>query len=82
MQLTPIQVECYAGTKADESPRRFSWQGGRIEVDEILDRWRQVEDRPGRPRAECFRVRGTDRREYTLRHDLESDEWFVEQAAG
>ena len=23
MKLIPIQVECYAGTKADETPRRF-----------------------------------------------------------
>ena len=27
MKLTPIEVECYAGIKADETPRRFSWEG-------------------------------------------------------
>ena len=37
--LIPIQVECYAGAKADETPRRFTWEGQTIEVDEVVDRW-------------------------------------------
>jgi hypothetical protein len=32
MRLIPIKVECYAGAKADETPRRFIWQGRPIEV--------------------------------------------------
>ena len=38
MKLTSIQVECYAGAKADETPRRFTWDGQTFEVDEVLDR--------------------------------------------
>ncbi len=77
MILIPIQVECYAGMKADESPRRFTWEGRCIEVAEVLDRWYQVESLPEWPRADCFKVRGTDGLEYLLKHDLESDEWFL-----
>ena len=79
MKLIPIEVECYAGAKADESPRRFRWEGRFIEVGEVLDRWHQVESRPEWPRADYFKVRGGDGREYLLKHDLESYEWFLGQ---
>jgi hypothetical protein len=39
MRLIPIKVECYAGIKADETPRRFIWEERLIEVEEIFDRW-------------------------------------------
>jgi hypothetical protein len=79
MRLTPIQVECYAGTKADETPRRFIWEGQTLEVGEVLDRWYQVESKPEWPRADYFQVRAANDREYLLKHDLESDEWFLGQ---
>ena len=77
MNLTPIQVECYAGVKADETPRRFTLEERTIEVGEVLDRWYQVESKPEWPRADYFKVRGADGPEYLLKHDLESDEWFL-----
>ncbi len=77
MKLNPIQVECYAGAKADESPRRFHLEGQVIEVEEVLDRWYQVESKPEWPRADYFKVRARDGREYLLKHDLELDEWFL-----
>jgi len=79
MRLAPIQVECYAGTKADETPRRFIWEGQTQEVGEVLDRWYQVESNPEWPRADYFKVRAANDREYLLKHDLESDEWFQGQ---
>jgi hypothetical protein len=79
MKLIPIQVECYAGAKADETPRRFIRQGRTIEVGEVLDRWHQVESKPEWPRADYFKVRSVDEREYLLKHDLESDEWYLGQ---
>jgi len=79
MKLIPIQVECYAGTKADETPRRFLWEERSIEVGEVPDRWYQVESKPEWPRADYFKVRGMDQTEYLLKHDLESDEWFLGQ---
>ena len=77
MQLVTIQVDCYAGHKADEAPRRFLWEEEWISVEEVLDRWHQVESKPEWPRADYFKVRGADQREYLLKHDLEADGWFL-----
>ena len=79
MRLIPIKVECYAGIKADETPRRFTWEERPIEVEEVLDRWYQVESKPEWPRADYFKVRAVDEREYLLKHDLESDDWYLGQ---
>jgi len=79
MKLIPIKVECHAGIKADETPRRFTWDERPIEVEEVLDRWYQVESKPEWPRADYFKVRSMDQREYLLKHDLESDEWYLGQ---
>jgi len=77
MRLTPIQVQCYAGARADETPRRFACEERTLEVGEVLDRWYQVESQPEWPRANYFKVRAEDDRQYLLKHDLESDEWFL-----
>jgi len=77
MVLLPIQVECYAGHKADETPRRFLVEGKWVEVEEVVDRWYQVESLPEWPRADYFKVRGADQREYLLKHDQEVDGWFL-----
>jgi hypothetical protein len=77
MHLIPIKVESRAESKADETPRRFIWETREIEVEEILDRWHQVESKPEWPRADYFKVRGADRHDYLLKHDLESDEWYL-----
>jgi hypothetical protein len=79
MKLIPILVECCAGAKADETPRRFIWQGRAIEVEEALDRWYLVESKPEWPRADYFKVRNLDDREFLLKHELESDEWYLGQ---
>ena len=77
MELTPIKVECYAGAKADETPRRFIRDERPIEVAEVLDRWYQVESQPEWPRADYFKVRGADGHEYLMKHDLESGIWYL-----
>ena len=79
MILIPIHVECYAGNKADETPRWLRWEERLIEIGEVLDRWYQVENQPEWPRADYFKGRGVDQREYLLKHDLESDEWYLSQ---
>ncbi|HYG36744.1 MAG TPA: hypothetical protein VEC99_18270 [Clostridia bacterium] len=77
MRLTPIQVECYAGSRADETPRRFTMEERVVEVAEIIDRWYQIESKPEWPRADYFKVMGADQHEYLLKHDLESDGWYL-----
>jgi len=74
MKLTPIQVECYAGVKADETPRRFKLEERVIEITEVSDRWYQVKSQPEWPRADYFKVRGVDQHDYLLKHDLESED--------
>src|SRR5262249_35056032 len=73
MRLTMIEVECYAGAKADETPRRFNLEGQTIELIEVLDRWYQLESKPEWPRADYFKVRAVDEHEYLLKHDLEAN---------
>jgi hypothetical protein len=75
VKLVAIQVECFGGDKADGTPRRYAVEGHAAQVGEVLDRWYQVEREPEWPRA-YFKVHADDGRDYRLKHDLESDEWF------
>ena len=77
MKFVSVQVECYAGHKADETPRRFQWEEQRVEVEEVVDRWHQIESRPEWLHADYFKVRGTDQCEYFLKHELEADAWHM-----
>ena len=77
MWLTPIQVECYAGHKADETPRRFLWEGTWLEVVDVVDRWYQAAGNPEWPLADYFKVLAADQHEYLLKHDRESDAWYL-----
>ncbi|GAB4249251.1 hypothetical protein [Deferrisoma sp.] len=63
-----LEVECYAGTRADERPVRFRIGRRCVEVTEILDRWLGEDHR-------YFKVRGDDGATYILRLDLEADRW-------
>lgn len=63
-----LKVECHAGYRGEETPRRF-WLGGRcIEVQEVLDRWLAPEHR-------YFKLRGDDGALYILRHDAAAERW-------
>ncbi|MBI5756868.1 MAG: hypothetical protein HZA12_08080 [Nitrospirae bacterium] len=63
-----IKVECYAGHKGEETPRRFFIGERKIEVIEIVDCWLSPDHR-------YFKVRGDDGFLYILRHDAISMEW-------
>ena len=79
MRLRQIKVECCAGSKTDDTPHRFNLEGQTIEVGEVLDRWYQIESKPEWPRADYFKVRAVNEREYLLKHDLEANKWFLGQ---
>lgn len=54
------RVECYAGSRGDEEPRAVVFADGRrVEVAEVLERWRSPDHRG-------FRVRGEDGGVYRL----------------
>jgi len=63
-----IRVECYAGYRGEETPRRF-WLGSRqIEVRDIQDRWLA-------PDYRYFKLAGDDDSVYIIRHNMESLAW-------
>lgn len=63
-----VRVECYAGYRGEEEPRRFVWQEQHLQVAEILDRWLD-------PTHRYFKVRADEGTVYLLRHDVDSGEW-------
>ncbi len=65
-----IAVECYAGYRTDETPRRFSLGKRLIQVALIVDRWATPDDR-------YFRVAGDDGQVYLLRQSGDNREWEV-----
>lgn len=67
-QPSTIRVECYAGQRAEESPRRFFLGRKQIEVSEIIDRWLD-------PSHSYFKLRGDDGGIYILRYDPAGDRW-------
>jgi len=69
--MREIQVECYAGYRADERPVRFVLRGRTFEVQEVEDRWYS-------PGATFFRVIVEDGNRYVLRHDEAQDVWTWE----
>ena len=74
MPASLLQVECYAGYRADERPVRFRFGAAperTLEVQEVLDQWHGVGYR-------CFRVRADDHNLYVLRHHEGEDIWTLD----
>jgi hypothetical protein len=63
-----IEVECYAGHRGEETPRRFTLNGRRVEVAELLDSWLAPDHR-------YFELRGSDGATYIIRHDVATGSW-------
>jgi len=63
-----IQVECYAGYRGEETPRRVRFGEHTVEVAEMLDRWLS-------PDYRYFKFRGGDEALYIIRHDVERGFW-------
>jgi len=65
-----VQVECYAGRKAEERPLRFRIDGHEYIVEEVLDQWYGPEDI-------FFKIQADDGNLYVLRHQtsVPDGEW-------
>ncbi len=63
-----IRVECYAGYRDQERPRRLLLGRRQVAVVEIVDRWLDPEHR-------YFKVRGDDGALYIIRYDVCHDSW-------
>ncbi len=65
-----IRVDCHAGHRGEETPRRFHLGARVIEVAEVADQWLAPEHR-------YFKVIGDDGRRYILRQDTVSGRWAL-----
>lgn len=63
-----LKVDCHAGYRGEETPRRLDLAGRTVEVVEVVDRWYGPDHR-------YFKVRGDDGALYLLRHDEAADRW-------
>lgn len=63
-----IRVECYAGHRGEETPRRFWIDERLVTVVEILDRWLAPDHR-------YFKIAGDDGDVYIIRFDLPAGQW-------
>lgn len=63
-----LQVHCYAGHRAEQTPRRFTLGGRQVEVAEVVDTWLEPDHR-------YFKVTGDDGSDYLLRHDVRGGIW-------
>lgn len=76
-ELIPIKAECYSGYIADEYPKCFFIDNIKYEVSEVIDRWYQSDRDPEWPVSNYFKVEITSGEQYILKHDLESDKWYL-----
>jgi len=72
-----IQVECYSGYKANERPIAFTYQGRRLEISEIIDRWYEGGVKPDQPVIDYFKVRTSEGQVFLLRYLSLFDAWSV-----
>ncbi len=64
-------VECRSDSEYAERPLALTWQGCRLEIAEILARWRG-------PAEKGFRVNTADGRAFELTYRELPDEWHVQ----
>jgi len=65
-------VECRSDSEYAERPIALHWQEQRLEIVEILSRWRS-------PAGKCFRVRTVDNQIFELTYNETSDRWQIQQ---
>lgn len=63
-----IQVDCHAGYRGEEIPRRMCIGGCCREVIEILDRWLAPDHR-------YFKIKTADGAQWIIRHDTRLQQW-------
>jgi hypothetical protein len=66
-----MKVECYAGYKGEQYPKRFTLGEQVLEVTDVEDQWYS-------PSSQYFRILANDGNVYVLRHDQEKDLWTLE----
>ena len=77
MNYEQVQVDCYSGYKANERPTAFTYQGHRLEISEIIDRWYEGGVKPDQPVIDYFKVRTSEGQVFLLRYLSLFDAWSV-----
>ncbi|MGC9324874.1 MAG: hypothetical protein ACP5G0_09040 [Desulfomonilia bacterium] len=77
MQFERIDVECLPGERIREYPASFVFRGQHYRVQEIIDRWYEGGDRPGRPWVDYYRVKTDQGRTCILRYTSLFDAWSI-----
>ncbi len=70
-----VAVDCYAGHRGDETPRRFTGGDQRVEILAVVAQWRTPDHR-------YFRVRTAAGETSTLRQDVTSGGWELTEVEG
>ena len=65
-----MRVECHAGYRGAEEPRRLVFEDRTVEVVAVLARWQS-------PGERGFRLTGDDQTTYVAVHDQATDAWVV-----
>lgn len=63
-----VAVDCYEGSRGEETPRRFSFEDQLVEIRTVVDQWRT-------PDYRYFKVKTAVSENYTLRQDVRSGTW-------
>jgi hypothetical protein len=79
MKMIRVKVESHSGSKADEYPVCFYWLDVKYEISEISDRWFQAVVNEQGPVANYYKVRTASKQEFILKHEIQSDQWFLMQ---
>ena len=70
MSYHPLRVVCYAGYRAEETPRRFYLGDQCITVRVVVNHWLE-------PDYRYFKVTGDDDRQYLLRYATTTRQWEI-----
>lgn len=63
-----VHVDCYAGHRGEQTPRRLRLGGEAVEVAEVLDAWLAPDHR-------YFKLQSAAGDTYVVRHDVAGDLW-------
>jgi protein-tyrosine phosphatase len=77
MAFEPIQVKCYEGYKASESPRSFVWDDRTYTVVDIVDRWREGSLDERSEGLDYFKVQVDDGSTYIISRNRLFDSWAI-----
>jgi len=72
-----IQVVTLVREDGDELPQSFRIGERQVRLVEILDRWYERKGDPEWPCADYYKVLGDDQRQYLLKRELESHDWYL-----